>query len=145
MNFDFIDRKKSKLNGGASPESILKVEKKLGISLPRAIREFLRFSDGALIDKRAIFFSAKDDLQTHEDLLSFNNSETVKEFLRIGRFSEDEFGYRCEDLQDDDPAVYVLDHETEEFHKEADNLVEFLKKYNDYEPPKKKWWSFLMQ
>ncbi len=63
--------------------------------------------------------------------------------VAIGRFSSDEFGYLHDDLANEDPAIFVLDHETEEFHKEAENIAEFLKKYNDFVPPKKKWYSFL--
>ena len=143
MNFDFLKNEKNKLLAGASSESIQQVEKSLGISLPRAIRDFLSFSDGALIAENVIFFSAKSDTQNHEDLLSFNNEDTVQQFFRIGRFSSDEFGYLHDDLANEDPAIFVLDHETEEFHKEAENMVEFLKKYNDFVPPKKKWYSFL--
>lgn len=143
MNFDFLRNEKNKLSAGASSESVQHVEKSLGISLPRAIKEFLSFSDGALIAEKAIFFSAKPDPQNHEDLLSFNNKDTVQQFFRIGRFSSDEFGYLHDDLANEDPAIFVLDHETEEFHKEAENIAEFLKKYNDFVPPKKKWYSFL--
>ena len=143
MNFDFLKTEKNKLFAGASPESIQQVEKSLDVSLPCAIKEFLTFSDGALIADNVIFFSTKPDPQNHEDLLSFNNKDTVQRFCRIGRFSSDEFGYLHDDLANEDPAIFVLDHETEEFHKEAENIVEFLKKYNDFVPPKKKWYSFL--
>lgn len=143
MKFDFLKNEKNTLSAGASSESLQQVEKSLDISLPRALREFLSFSDGALIGENVIFFSAKTDSQNHEDLLSFNNKDTVQQFFRIGRFSADEFGYRHDDLQNEDPAIFVLDHETEEFHKEAENIAEFLKKYNDFVPPKKKWYSFL--
>lgn len=143
MQFDFLKNGINTLFGGASSEAMQHAEIVLGISLPRAIREFLSFSDGALIAEKVILFSAKVDMQNHEDLLSFNNRETVQCFLRIGRFSADEFGYLYSDLFNDDPVVYVLDHETGKYHKEADNLLELLQKYNDSQPPKKKWYSFL--
>ena len=144
MQFDFLKNEKNTLFAGASSDSLKQVEKTLGISLPHALRDFLTFSDGALIAENVILFSAKPDPQNHEDLLSFNNKDTVQQFFRIGRFSSDEFGYLHDSLTNEDPAIFVLDHETEEFHKEAENISEFLEKYNNYVPPKKKpWYSFL--
>ena len=145
MQYDFLKNEKNTLSDGASSEAIHNSEIILGISLPRAIKEFLSFSDGALIANKVILFSIKDDLQNHEDILSFNNSETVQQFFRIGRFSADEFGYLHDDLVNEDPVVYVLDHETGEYRKEADNLLNLLRRYNDYEPSKKRWYSFLFE
>ena len=143
MTFDFLKNEKNKLNSETSSDLVQQVETNLGITLPHALKAFLSFSDGAVISGIAIFFSAKPDLQNHEDLLSYNNKDTVHDFLRIGRFSADEFGYMSNELTKDDPPIFVLDHETGEFHKEADNMHEFLVKYNEYVPPKKKWYSFL--
>jgi len=140
MNFSFLSIDSNVLHKGASCDDLQVVQKTLKITLPEAITEFLQFTDGAIIAERAIFFSCRGD---EESLVAYNNDETVTTFFRFGRFSSDEFGYKAEDLQQKNPPIYVLDHETNELVLEANNLLQLLEKYNNYAPKKKKWYSFL--
>lgn len=141
MDFSFLKNEKNVLTTGASPADIECVQNNLNISLPKVLIDFLMFSDGAIISERAILFSCQNS--SKETLLNYNNSETVSDFLRIGRFSSDEFGYKREDISAENPPLYILDHETNEFVKASESLADFLKKYNDFQPRKKKWYSFL--
>jgi len=143
MDFSFLNNEKNVLNAGASQAEIKNVQTTLNISFPQTLFEFLMFADGGVVSDRVILFSCKNDAE--ETLLNYNNSTTVSDFLRIGRFSSDEFGYKREDISGENPPIYVIDHETNEFVKEADSLLDFLKKYNNFKPKKKKWYSFLFQ
>lgn len=140
MDFSFLSPDNCVLNAGASNGDIQLVQTTLGITIPNALVSFLKFSDGAVISERAILFSCQS---SEESLVTYNSKKTVTEFFRFGRFSADEFGYKRNDLSQADPPIYVLDHETNEYVLEANNLLEFLSKYNDYKPKKKKWYSFL--
>ena len=140
MDFSFLSNDNNVLKSGATDDCIQFVHSALGVTMPQALTNFLKFSDGAILSERVILFSCQG---AEESLVAYNNKETVTEFLRFGRFSADEFGYKREDLSQDDPPVYVLDHETNEYVLEANNLIEFMTKYNNYKPKKKKWYSFL--
>ena len=140
MDFSFLSNGKNVLRSGATNDCIQLVQTTLGVTIPNALVNFLKFSDGAVISERAILFSCQG---SEESLVTYNNKETVTEFFRLGRFTSDEFGYKREDLSQVDPPIYVLDHETNEYVLEANNLIEFLIKYNNYKTKKKKWYSFL--
>jgi len=144
MDFTFLKTKNNTLVTGVTKELLDETQQALKIKIPETLSAFLRFSDGCIINGRVIFFSCGQGVEASERILNFNSPDSVKLFLRIGRFSEDEFGYKNSDLEDTDPAVYVLDHETDEVEKLASNLMEFLEKYSQEQPPKKKkWYSFL--
>lgn len=144
MDFNFLKTNNNTLVAGSPQASISELQSTLGIKFPTAFIAFLRFSDGCIINERIILFSCGQGVNSSENILNFNNPDSVKNFLRIGRFSEDEFGYKSSTLGNADPAIYIIDHETNETKMLASNLIEFLEKYTkEQSTQKKKWYSFL--
>lgn len=146
MKFDFLKAEKNTLCQGASDQLLAQVQETLGIKFPNELIEFLKFSDGCVVKGHAIFFSCGSGVDESERILNFNNPESVKIFLRIGRFSENEFGYRGTDIQKSDPAIYILNHETDEVSLLTSNLTELLEQCSqDQSHKRRKWYSFLFQ
>lgn len=112
---------------------------------PREYLAFLKIADGGLWDnQRVIMYSCGDSLAKDDQLVTANTNRGDAPLFFIGRFSEDEFGYKLNGLSPTTTELYVYDHETEETHHIANNLSDLFEKFS--KPPeekKKKWYSFL--
>lgn len=144
MAYDFLKNDKNRLNEGASEELLLHVESTLGIPLPRAWKEFLTFSNGAVLSDEIRLFPARhapaphapEDDEPEEDLISWNLDPDElqgldEKVLIVGRYcDEDFFCYLRKDAGKDDPPIYFFNHEEFALEKDSDNALEFLRKYN---------------
>ena len=144
MTYDFLKNDDNKLCEGASEDLLRHVESTLGMPIPRAWKEFLAFSNGAVLSDEIRLFPAlrdpgpydPEDDAPEEDLISANQDQDElqgldEDVLIIGRyFDSDLFCYRREDAGKDDPPVYFFNHEEIELEKDSDNALEFLRKYN---------------
>ena len=144
MTYDFLKNNDNKLCEGASEDLLRHVESTLGIPIPRAWKEFLAFSNGAVLSDEVRLFPAwrgpvpydPEDDDPKKDLISANQDQDElqgldEDVLIIGRFFDsDLFCYRREDAGKDDPPVYFFNHEEIELEKDSDNALEFLRKYN---------------
>ncbi len=147
MLYDFLKNDDNELNGGASEDLLRRVETTLGMPIPRAWKEFLSFSNGAVISTEIRLFPARmkpasrgheEDDAPDEDLIlgDFDREDFPgldRDVLVIGRICDsDYFCYLREDAGKDDPPVYMFDDEVFELSKVADNALEFLTRYNGY-------------
>lgn len=146
MTYDFLRNGDNKLNEGASGDLLRHVESTLGIPVPRVWKEFLAFSNGAVLSDEIRLFPARwdpakydsedEDDDPEEDLISANQDQDElqglnEDVLIIGRyFNSDLFCYRRGDAGKDDPPIYFFNHEEVELEKDSDNALEFLHKYN---------------
>ncbi len=150
MPYDFLKTDDNRLNEGASEDLLRHVETTLGLPLPRAWKEFLAFSNGAVISTEIRLFPARmepvpgnpEEDAHEEDLISANQDQDELLYLKedviiIGRyFDSDLFCYLRKDAGKDDPPIYFFDHEEVELEKDADNVLEFLNYYNGFLRPK---------
>ena len=140
MTYDFLKNDDNKLNEGASPDLLRHMESVLGTPVPRAWKEFLTFSNGAVLSNEILLFPARRDPAPNdaqeEDLISANLDPDElqgldEKVLIIGRYCDgDLFCYLREDAGKDDPPIYFFNHEECELEKDSDNALEFLRKYN---------------
>lgn len=143
MKYDFLKTDDNRLNEGASEDLLRHVESTLGVPIPRAWKEFLAFSNGAVISTEIRLFPARmepvpgspEEDAHEEDLISANQDQDellyLKEDVIIGRyFDSDLFCYLRKDAGKDDPPIYFFDHEEVELKKDSDNALDFLRKYN---------------
>ena len=144
MTYDFLRNGDNKLKEGASGDLLRHVESTLGIPIPRAWKEFLAFSNGAVLSDEVRLFPARrdpapydpEDDDPEEDLISANQDQDElqgldEDVLIIGRyFDSDLFCYLRSDAGKDDPPVYFFNHEEVELEKDSDNALKFLRKYN---------------
>ena len=144
MTYDFLRNGDNKLKEGASGDLLRHVESALGIPVPRVWKEFLAFSNGAVLSDEIRLFPARrdpvpydpEDDDPEEDLISANQDQDEvqgldEDVLIIGRyFDSDLFCYRREDTGKDDPPVYFFNHEEIELEQDSDHALEFLRKYN---------------
>ncbi len=144
MRYDFLKNDDNRLNEGASEDLLRHVETTLGVPLPRAWKEFLAFSNGAVLSNEIRLFPTRCDPEEdnpEEDLISANQDQNELLYLKeeviiIGRyFDNDLFCYRREDTGKDDPPIYLFDHEEVELEKDAENVMEFLNRYNGFLRP----------
>lgn len=133
---------KSQFTSPPSSEADLSNAKaKIPYIFPDEYIDFLKISDGGMMKSgRAIFYSCGNSISEH--LIPANINRKDAKLFFIGRFSEDEFGYKLDSLNSSTRSIFVLDHETSEIHFISDNLVDFLERYSQ-PPAKKKWYSFL--
>lgn len=148
MKYDFLKTDDNRLNGGASEDLLRHVETTLGTPIPRAWKEFLAFSNGAVISTEIRLFPArmetapgspeKDDAPEEDLSLGDLDREDFpgldRDVLVIGRYCDsDYFCYLREDAGKDDPPIYLYDHEEwDELTKVADNALDFLTQYNGF-------------
>ena len=143
MTYDFLRNGDNKLNEGASGDLLRHVESALGIPVPRAWKEFLAFSNGAVLSDEIRLFPVRRKLAPNnqeddpeEDLISANLDQEelqgmAEKVLIIGRYCDDDlFCYRGEDAGKDDPPIYFFNHEECTLEKDSDNALVFLRKYN---------------
>ena len=146
MTYDFLRNGDNKLNEGASGDLLRHVESALGIPVPRVWKEFLAFSNGAVLSDEIRLFPARwdpakydsedEDDDPEEDLISTNLDpdelpDLDEKVLIIGRYCDsDLFCYLRSDAGKDDPPIYFFNHEEVELEKDSDNALEFLHKYN---------------
>ena len=144
MAYDFLKNDKNRLNEGASEEMLWHVESALGIPVPRAWKEFLTFSNGAVLSDEIRLFPARRDPAPHDpeddeledDLISANLDPDGlqgldENVLIVGRYcDEDFFCYLRKDAGYDDPPIYFFNHEEFSLEKDSDNALDFLRKYN---------------
>ena len=144
MAYDFLKNDKNRLNEGASEVLLRHVESALGIPVPRAWKEFLTFSNGAVLSDEIRLFPARhapaphapEDDEPEEDLISWNLDPdelqgTDEKVLIVGRYcDEDFFCYLRKDAGKDDPPIYFFNHEEFALEKDSDNVLDFLRKYN---------------
>ena len=144
MTYDFLKNDKNRLNEGVSEELLRHVESTLGIPLPRAWKEFLTFSNGAVLSDEIRLFPARhtpaphapEDDEPEEDLISWNLDPDElqgldEKVLIVGRYcDEDFFCYLRKDAGKDDPPIYFFNHEECVLEKDSDNALDFLRKYN---------------
>ena len=142
MTYDFLKNDDNKLNGGASGDLLRHVESALGVLIPRAWKEFLAFSNGAVLSDevrlfpagRASALDAPEDDEPEEDLISANLDPDElqgldEKVLIIGRYCDsDFFCYLREDAGKDDPPIYFFNHEECELEKDSENALGFLRK-----------------
>ncbi len=144
MTYDFLKNDANKLNRGASEKLLRHTESALGTPIPRAWKEFLAFSNGAVLSNEIRLFPARrdqapngpEDDEPEEDLISANLDPDGlqgldEKVLIIGRYCDsDLFCYLRKDAGNDDPPVYFFNHEECELEKDSDNDLAFLRKYN---------------
>ena len=144
MTYDFLKNDENTLNEGVSEELLRHVESTLGIPLPRAWKEFLAFSNGAVLSDEIQLFPARrepapdapEDDEPEDDLISWNLDPGElqgldEKVLIIGRYCDsDLFCYLREDAGKDDPPIYFFNHEECELEKDSENALGFLRKYN---------------
>ena len=144
MIYDFLENDDNKLNEGASEQLLRHVESTLGIPLPRAWKEFLTFSNGAVLSNEIRLFPARRELapdapeddEPEEDLISANLEPDElqgldEKVLIIGRYCDsDLFCYLREDAGKDDPPIYFFNHEDCGLEKDSDDALDFLRKNN---------------
>ena len=144
MTYDFLRNDDNKLNEGASGDLLRHVESALGIPVPRAWREFLTFSNGAVLSDEIHLFPARRESAPHapendepeEDLISANLAPDElqgldEKVLIIGRYCDsDLFCYLQADAGKNDPPIYFFNHEERELERDSDSALEFLRKYN---------------
>ena len=144
MAYDFLKNDKNRLNEGASEVLLRHVESALGIPVPRVWKEFLTFSNGAILSDEIRLFPARhapappvpEDDEPEEDLISWNLDPDElqgldEKVLIIGRYCDsDFFCYLREDAGKDDPPIYFFNHEEFALEKDSDNALDFLRKYN---------------
>ena len=144
MTYDFLKNNDNKLCKGASEDLLKYVESTLGIPIPRAWKDFLTFSNGAVLSDEVRLFPARrdpvpydpEDEDPEEDLISTNLDpdelpDLDEKVLIIGRYCDsDLFCYLRSDAGKDDPPIYFFNHEECELEKDSDNALEFLRKYN---------------
>ncbi len=142
MTYDFLKNDGNKLNEGASGELLQHVESALGIPVPRVWKEFLAFSNGAVLSDEIRLFPARrnpapdgpEDDEPEEDLISANLDPDGlqgldEKVLIIGRYCDDDlFCYLRKDTGKDDPPIYFFNHEECELEKDSDNVLDFLRK-----------------
>ena len=144
MTYDFLRNDDNKLNEGVSGDLLRHVESALGIPVPRAWKEFLAFSNGAVLSDEIHLFPARrepaphtpEDADPEEDLISVNLDpdellDLDEKILIIGRYCDsDLFCYLRADAGKDDPPIYFFNREECELEKDSDNALDFLRKYN---------------
>ena len=146
MIYDFLRNGDNKLKEGASGDLLRHVESALGIPVPRVWKEFLAFSNGAVLSDEIRLFPARrepanydsedEDDDPEEDLISTNLDpdelpDLDEKVLIIGRYCDsDLFCYLRSDAGKDDPPIYFFNHEECELEKDSDNALDFLRKYN---------------
>ena len=132
MTYDFLRNGDNKLKEGASGDLLRHVESTLGTPIPRAWKEFLAFSNGAVLSDEIRLFPARqdpapdalEDDEPEEDLISANLDPDElqgldEKVLIVGRYcDEDFFCYLRKDAGKDDPPIYFFNHE--EFALEKD-------------------------
>ena len=144
MTYDFLKNDNNKLNEGVSEDLLRHVEFTLGITVPRAWKEFLAFSNGAVLSNEIRLFPARREPAPHdpeedepeEDLISWNLAPDElqgvdEKVLIVGRYCDDDFFcYLRKDAGKDDPPIYFFNHEGCVLEKDSDNVLDFLRKYN---------------
>ena len=144
MTYDFLKNDDNRLCEGASEELLRYVESTLGIPVPHAWKEFLTFSNGAVLSDEIHLFPARrepapntpEDDAPEEDLISANPDPDElpgldEKVLIIGRYCDsDLFCYLREDAGKNDPPIYFFDHEECALEKDSKNALDFLRKYN---------------
>ena len=146
MTYDFLRNGDNKLKEGASGDLLRHVESALGIPVPRVWKEFLAFSNGAVLSDEIRLFPARrepanydsedEDDDPEEDLISANLDpdelpDLDEKVLIIGRYCDsDLFCYLRSDAGKDDPPIYFFNHEECKLEKDSDNALDFLRKYN---------------
>ena len=144
MIYDFLRNGDNKLNEGVSEDLLRHVESALGIPVPRAWKEFLAFSNGAVLSDEIRLFPARrepakydpEDDEPEEDLISANLDPDElqgldEKVLIIGRYCDsDLFCYLRADAGKDDPPIYFFNRGECELEKDSDNTLGFLRKYN---------------
>ena len=142
MTYDFLKNDDNRLNEGASGRLLRHVESTLGTPIPRAWKEFLAFSNGAVLSDEIRLFPARQDPAPHdpeddepeEDLISWNLDPAElqgldEKVLIVGRYCDsDLFCYLRSDAGKDDPPVYFFNHEECELEKDSENALDFLRK-----------------
>ena len=138
MTYDFLKNDDNRLNEGASGDLLRHVESALGIPVPRAWKEFLAFSNGAVLSDEIRLFPARrapaPDDEPEEDLISANLDPDElqgmdEKVLIIGKYCDsDLFCYLREDTGKDDPPIYFFNHEECELEKDSENALDFLRK-----------------
>lgn len=142
----FSDLVKKQLIGTpVTPEDLTTVKKQLSYVFPSEYVEMLKIADGGLWEnQRVIMYSCGDSMPMDDRLLTANLNRAGAKLFFIGRFSEDEFGYKLDGLSIDSTQIFVQDHETDELKLLAINLSDFFAKFSKpTEKKKKKWYSFL--
>jgi hypothetical protein len=137
MTYDFLKNDANKLNRGASEKLLRHTESALGTPIPRAWKEFLAFSNGAVLSNEIRLFPARRDPapddEPEDDLISWNLElqGLDKKVLIIGRYCDDDFFcYLRKDAGKDDPPIYFFNHEECELEKDSENALGFLRKCN---------------
>jgi hypothetical protein len=142
MTYDFLRNGDNKLNEGVSEDLLRHVESALGVPVPRAWQDFLRFSNGAVLSDEIRLFPARrdpapdapEDDEPEEDLISANLDPDElhgldEKVLVIGRYCDsDLFCYLRADAGKDDPPIYFFNHEECELEKDSENALDFLRK-----------------
>lgn len=113
---------------GASFEEIQNVQTQLGLEFPKEFIQFLLWADGGSIagDKFVIYSSGKG-IHPSETLVAANKCrESAFPLLLIGRDSQDELGFRKQDLLSDSCSIYFYLHEEESLDKVSDSFENFI-------------------
>lgn len=137
---------KSQLNSAPiTTADLTKLQTQVKHAIPTEYINLLKIADGGLWqNKRVIMYSCGNSMPADDQVLAANNNRSDAPLFFIGRFSEDEFGYRLEGLSTDTDTIFVLDHETDEIHEVATDLMDFFEKFSKpAKEKKKKWYSFL--
>jgi len=104
------------------------VEECLGVALPQEFASFLLWADGGQIaQRRFIIYSVGTGIHPSETLVSANRGrEADFPLLLAGRESEEEFGFKKEDLPCASAPVYFYVHDEDRLDKIAQSFRAFV-------------------
>jgi hypothetical protein len=103
---------RKKLLPPATEKSLNLIEKKLGITLPSELKDFLKWADGGILSGgKFIIYSAGKGVHPEETLLAANKRRNTSEpLLFFARESEEEFVFKHRDLNKKNCPVYVYEN-----------------------------------
>ncbi|RMH13536.1 MAG: SMI1/KNR4 family protein [Gammaproteobacteria bacterium] len=104
------------------------IETKLRYTFPSEYREFLLTADGGMLTDGVMLYSAGTGIHPAETLAAANSNRGDAPLVFIGRFDEEEFGFKISDEEDQHRPVYVYMHETGEIRKIADSFKSLIQR-----------------
>ena len=119
------------LLSAASEAEIKALETELRVCFPNEYRDFLRLADGGQLTPGIILYSVGVGLHPAECLRTANDSKRSESpLVFVGRFAEEEFGFRKTDMVTTTKAgpLYLYAHEEDEIRILSDTFTLFLLK-----------------
>ena len=128
-----------------SEVNLLYLQSQIKHPIPKEYIDLLQIADGGLWNnQRVIMYSCGNILPIDDQILEANRNRQDAPLFFIGRFAENEFGYDLKGISSETKPIFVFDHENEEIHEIATDLIDFFNKFSrPLEEKQKKWFSFL--